>query len=92
MSEGRIILTRKELISIKSLLYFKYNALLDIGLYEDAEKYRVILDKLTDYKPARLVNANPYGECSNCGALIDSRDGFGYCPYCGVKLGENNHE
>lgn len=87
-----INLTRKELISIKSLLYFKYNALLDIGLYEDAEYYRIIIDKLEDIKPAKLINANPYGKCSRCGALIDIRDGFAYCPHCGAMLGENNHE
>lgn len=35
---------------------------------------------------ARLVNAQPYGECSCCGELIDSRDRFRYCPYCGARL------
>lgn len=56
------------------------------------EYYRAIIDKLEDIKTARLINANPYGKCSNCGALIDIRDGFGYCPYCGSMLGENNNE
>lgn len=49
-------------------------------------------DDLLDIKPARLINANTYEKCSNCGALIDIRDGFGYCPYCGSMLGENNNE
>lgn len=35
---------------------------------------------------ARLVNASPYGECSYCGELIDSRDMFRYCPHCGAML------
>jgi NADH pyrophosphatase NudC (nudix superfamily) len=35
---------------------------------------------------ARLVNASPYGECSYCGELIDSRDRFRYCPHCGAML------
>lgn len=35
---------------------------------------------------ARLINAHPYGECSCCGELIDSRDRFRYCPYCGARL------
>lgn len=33
-----------------------------------------------------LVNAHPYGECSECGYLIDSRDGYNYCPHCGAKM------
>lgn len=33
-----------------------------------------------------LVNAHPYGECSECGYLIDSRDGYNYCPNCGAKM------
>lgn len=40
---------------------------------------------------ARLVNASPYGECSCCGVLIDSRDRFRYCPYCGAKLDGDKH-
>lgn len=35
---------------------------------------------------ARLINAQPYGECSCCGELIDSRDRFRYCPHCGARL------
>ena len=42
---------------------------------------------------ARLINAHPYGECSCCGELIDSRDRFRYCPHCGARLvGEGETE
>lgn len=44
-----------------------------------------------DAEPVRhaiLINASPYGECSCCGELIDSRDRFRYCPYCGARLDE----
>lgn len=47
-----------------------------------------------DAEPVRhaiLVNASPYGECSCCGELIDSRDRFRYCPYCGAKLDGEKH-
>lgn len=35
---------------------------------------------------AKLLNAHPYGECSNCGYLIDIREEFNYCPNCGAKM------
>ena len=35
---------------------------------------------------AKLLNPNPCGECSNCGYLIDIRQGFNYCPNCGAKM------
>lgn len=35
---------------------------------------------------AKLLNAHPYGECSNCGYLIDIREGFNYCPNCGARM------
>jgi len=35
---------------------------------------------------AKLLNAHPYGECSNCGYLIDIREEFNYCPMCGYKI------
>lgn len=34
----------------------------------------------------RLLNPNPYGECSSCGYLIDIRDSYNYCPNCGAKI------
>lgn len=40
---------------------------------------------------ARLINAYPYGECSCCGELIDSRDRFRYCPQCGARLDGDKH-
>lgn len=35
---------------------------------------------------AKLLNAHPYGECSNCGYLIDIREEFNYCPHCGARM------
>lgn len=35
---------------------------------------------------AKLLNAHPYGECSNCGYLIDIREEFNYCPFCGARM------
>lgn len=35
---------------------------------------------------AKLVNPNPYGECSICGYLIDIRQEYNYCPNCGAKM------
>ena len=35
---------------------------------------------------ACLINPNPYGECSNCGYLIDIRQEYKYCPNCGAKM------
>ena len=43
-------------------------------------------------KIAYLINPHPYGECSNCGQLIDIRDGYNYCPNCGYKLRGGNNE
>ena len=37
---------------------------------------------------AKLLNAHPYGECSNCGYLIDIREEFNYCPNCGARMVE----
>lgn len=35
---------------------------------------------------ATLINPNPYGLCSECGYLIDVRDGFNFCPNCGADI------
>jgi hypothetical protein len=35
---------------------------------------------------AKLLNAHPYGECSNCGYFIDIREEFSYCPNCGCRM------
>ena len=43
-------------------------------------------------KIAYLINPHPYGECSNCGQLIDIRDGYNYCPNCGYKLRGKRNE
>ena len=37
-------------------------------------------------KKGKLLNANPVGECSVCGWLIDYRDEFNFCPKCGSDL------
>lgn len=41
---------------------------------------------------AKLLNAHPYGECSNCGQLIDARDKFNYCPNCGARMDAERKE
>ena len=40
----------------------------------------------SERKIAYLINPNPYGECSECGQLIDKRDGFNFCPNCGAYM------
>ena len=35
---------------------------------------------------AHLINPDPYGECSNCGCIIDIRQEHNYCPNCGAKM------
>lgn len=48
------------------------------------------LAKLPSAQPERkiayLINPNPYGERSECGQLIDKRDGFNFCPNCGAYM------
>jgi len=41
---------------------------------------------------AKLLNAHPYGECSNCGYLIDIREEFNYCPNCGADMRGDTNE
>ena len=46
-------------------------------------------DLAADVAPVRhgrLLNPNPFGECSLCGYLIDIRDSYNYCPNCGEKM------
>ncbi len=52
-----INLTKEELVSIESLLYVKYNALHDIGLYEDARYYNDLRDKI-----ANMIKEGNYNE------------------------------
>lgn len=60
----------------------------DLGL----SKAQDVLSELPSAeKKAKILNANPVGECSACGWLIDYRDGFNYCPGCGARL-EEEHE
>ena len=37
-------------------------------------------------KHAKLVDPNPYGECSICDFLIDIRQNYNYCPNCGARM------
>ena len=63
------------------------------GLYE--QETALMLSKVlknaqvadvVEVRHGRLINPNPFGDCSVCGFLIDIRDNFNYCPKCGVKL------
>lgn len=47
---------------------------------------------VVERKKAKLLNANPVGECSDCGWLIDYRDGFNYCPNCGAQMDERRDD
>ena len=40
----------------------------------------------------RLLNPNPYGECSLCGHLIDIRDSYNFCPNCGARMDTKEQE
>lgn len=56
----------------------------------DAELVEGIMELLPSAQPQRksayLIDPNPYGKCSNCGQLIDIRDGYNYCPNCGARM------
>ena len=57
------------------------------------DRIRNLTSAQPERKTGRIVNPTPYGECSECGYLIDSRDGYNFCPNCGarmVKEGEDN--
>ena len=59
----------------------------------DAEDIEVVFDNLPTIdaipvKCAKLVNPNPFGECSICGHLIDVREEYHYCPNCGARMDE----
>lgn len=47
---------------------------------------------VVERKRGRLLNAEPVGECSICGWLMDYRDGFNYCPNCGAEMEEEDAE
>lgn len=56
---------------------------------------RRMIEELPSAQPvrhAKLLNAHPYGECSNCGYLIDIREEFNYCPNCGAKMYEEDDD
>jgi len=68
---------------------------MDIRIYRDGTAV-IALGKKPYYREfkaepvrhAKLLDAHPYGECSNCGYLIDAREGFNYCPACGARVNE----
>lgn len=41
---------------------------------------------------AWIIKPIPFGYCSHCGELLDSRSGFNFCPYCGAKLDGRKEE
>lgn len=58
-------------------------------------KHMIDMARTVDAVPvrhAKLLNAYPYGECSNCGYLIDIREEFKYCPNCGARMDEERKE
>lgn len=65
--------------------------------YTQAEaKYRKMWDEMQATQPerktGRLVNPTPYGECSECGFLIDSREGYNFCPNCGARMAQEGEQ
>lgn len=61
------------------------------------------MGKLIDAEPVRHGNWKPFDEdeytCSVCGNIFVTMDGehplsneFKYCPFCGAKMDEVNHE
>ena len=70
------------------------NAINDVDIITDTAKF--IRDfptaDVVERKVGKLLNANPVGECSVCGWLIDYRDGFNYCPNCGADMRERREE
>lgn len=55
------------------------------GMIESEIENQPTVDAL-HVRHAKLLNAHPYGECSNCGYLIDIREEFNYCPNCGAMV------
>ena len=70
--------------------YFKTIRKYHVGKYSEWYLADVLEQQPTiDAEPvrhAKLLNAHPYGECSNCGYLIDIREEFNYCPNCGCRM------
>jgi rubrerythrin len=57
----------------------------------EAARWKKIIEAIpaadvVEVRHGRLLNPNPYGECSLCGHLIDIRDGYNYCPNCGAIM------
>ena len=54
------------------------------------ENAPIIIDAVP-VKHAKLLDASPWGLCSECGFMMDYRDKFNYCPSCGARMdGEKN--
>lgn len=63
-----------------------YDPNLNIDGYMRYLKYNTPSAQPEVEKKGKLLDANPVGECSVCGWLIDYRDGFNYCPHCGARI------
>ena len=80
-----------DLISREKAIDAVYEHIRQIG-YEHNQSVRSIIQAIVDLpsaepvRHAKLLNAHPYGECSNCGYLIDIREEFNYCPNCGYRI------
>ena len=79
------------LIDADALKQFEINFLMSDGYgYADVVYAGYIHNAPTidavPVKHAKLVNPNPFGECSICGYLIDIRQEYNYCPNCGAKM------
>ncbi len=72
------LISRQETLSILSNLNLAW-----VG-YEKVSRLPTI--DAVPVKHAKLVNPNPFGECSICGYLIDIRQEYNYCPNCGAKM------
>ena len=78
--------------AIKYTMLYKENWLKGIGV-EKQGVWKEDIDAMPTIdaetvRHAKLLNAHPYGECSNCGYLIDIREEFNYCPNCGARMDE----
>lgn len=63
-------------------------AMYPLVIYRSIEAYIDDAPTIEERKKGRIVNPTPYGECSECGCLIDSREGYNFCPNCGADMRE----
>ena len=62
------------------------NAVMAEQLNKIGKGFGAEMDDVVPVVHGRLINPNPYGECSECGTLLDIRQEFKYCPMCGARL------